>query len=125
MNNLKDLPEQQRPNPDYGSGRYDKPLESRYQPVVQRSTFNEQLSNINDSSSTVLNANSRRNYLIVQNNGANNIYINFGRKADVNNLKIIPGGNYEPTIVPTNSISLITDLGLDSNSVIIEGFEIF
>jgi len=125
MNNLRDLPEQQRPNPDYGSGRYDKPLESSYRPVVQRGTFNQQLSNVGESASTVLNSNGRRNYLLIQNIGASNVFINFGHKATLGSLILVPGGNYEPFITPVNSVSLVSGIGLNNNCVIIEGFEIF
>lgn len=124
MNNLKDLPERQRPNPGYGSGHYDKPLESRYREVVQRSTFNQQLSNITDTSSAVLNSNPQRNYLLIQNNGANDIFLNFGNKAEINNIKIVATGNYEPTVIPIDSINLVNTLGNESLCSIVEGSEV-
>ena len=123
MNDLKDVPLQQRPNIDYGSGRYDPVKSKRYTQTVDRGTFNQQLTNVGDSSTTVLNSNSRRNYLIVQNNGATDVFINFGNKANIGNLKIIPGGNYEPIVIPTNSIHLVSGLGFDNNCAIVEGFE--
>jgi hypothetical protein len=46
-----------------------------------------------------------RIYLLIQNQGADNLYVNFGQPAGVGDILIIPGGNYEPThAIPTNAI---------------------
>ena len=48
------------------------------------------------TSQRVLPANPRRTYLIVQNKGADFIYVNFSQAATTDNgLRIIAGGNYE------------------------------
>lgn len=123
-NQLGDLPQnlypdhvekpQHRPDIDLGRPRN----------IALRGRFSPQIINVTDNPSTVLNANSRRVYLIVQNNGINNVYINFGNKATPGNIKIIPAGNYEPIICPIDSISLITDTGLTSVCAVIEAVEV-
>lgn len=124
MNNLKDLPEQQRPNPGYGSGQHTPLKYKSAELVTERGTFNQQLSNITDTSSAVLNSNPRRNYLLIQNNGANDVFINFGNKAEINNIKIAATGNYEPNIIPIDSINLINSAGNESLCAIVEGTEV-
>lgn len=52
---------------------------------------------------------SNRAYLLVQNNGAADMYVTFGQNADATNgVVIVPGGNYEPFYVPTNSVNVFS-----------------
>lgn len=66
--------------------------------------------------------NLNRNYLIVQNNGAANIFINFNAAASINHIKIIPGGNYEPIVVPTGGLHIISSAA-NNDVAILEGIK--
>lgn len=58
----------------------------------------------------VLPADAGRNYLLIENASSGNIWVNFTALAQVGNgLKIPAGGNYEPWVVPTNSIWVMGD----------------
>lgn len=70
-----------------------------------------------------LPVNERRNYLLIQNNGTQPIYLALGSNPSVNGrfLKIAANGGYwEPAAVPTNAINLISSAA-GQNVVIIEG----
>lgn len=92
--------------------------------VSVRARFAQSAFNITEVSLQVLRANAMRKYFLVQNIGANDVYINFGNKAQVNNVKIVANGNYEPFVTPIDSISLICDPGNTSIVTVIEGVEV-
>ena len=98
---------------------------SNYMNVIQRASVVSQIKKVTDSESQpVLNANGKRAFLIIQNNGSSDVFINFGNKADTNNLKIIAGGNYEPVVIPVNSVYLVSGAGLENQCAIVEGVEV-
>lgn len=67
-------------------------------------------SNVGVASASILAASITRKSLLIQNHDTtNSIYINFGAAATTSDLEIIPGGNYEPLIVPTDEIFAIAD----------------
>ena len=55
----------------------------------------------------ILPANLKRFYLLIQDTSAGDIFFNFGAPATVLSFKIAAGGNYEPLVVPINSIWII------------------
>lgn len=58
--------------------------------------------------STIFIAGDRRiKYLLIQNNGAGNLFLAVGRDATVQDLIITPGGNYEPLRPPKGNIYLL------------------
>ena len=59
-------------------------------------------------------------YLLIQNNGAGNVFYATGRDATNLDLVIAPGGNYEPLRVPTNGIYLMATVAA-TPAVIIYG----
>lgn len=69
-----------------------------------------------------LTATPGRRYLLIQNRGANDVYVVFGGKATVNAGVLIAasGGAYEPFVAPSSSVSVITGSG-SSNVVFVEG----
>lgn len=127
MNNrtgIGEIPQNLRPERNARSGRSPE-RKKNYIPVVRRGRFASQISQVNDSSSKpVLNQNDLRNYLVIQNNGATDVFINFGNKATTGNIRIIAGGNYEPLIAPTNSIYLVSNTGQTNLCAIVEGVEV-
>jgi hypothetical protein len=73
------------------------------------------------SATAALPTNVKRRYLLIQNVGANDLYVStetFSNTADA--IKIIPGGNYEPWLAIQNPIFLRTSTGT-TNYVILEG----
>lgn len=61
------------------------------------------------ASVTLLAANNNRDYLLIQNLGAANIYVTFGAAATVaGGIEIQPGGNYEPLKAPRTSVTAIS-----------------
>lgn len=72
--------------------------------------FHQNKVDVSTSAVEVLPANSGRTYLIIQNLGASNIYLNFsGTAVAGEGLMLKPEESYEPYQVPTNSISVIAD----------------
>lgn len=67
------------------------------------------------------NANPKRTYLLIQNNGVNDVFLNLGSKATINHIKIVAGGNFEPLVAPIDSIHLISRNGQFNTCVLIEG----
>lgn len=60
-------------------------------------------------SDAVLPGNDKRSYLLIQNNSSLPVWIGFSQLAATNKgIKIDPGGNYEPDVVPTNDIYLFS-----------------
>ena len=92
--------------------------------VAVRGRFAQSAFIVDEVSQQILNANPRRLYFIIQNLGPNDVYINFGNKAQRNNVKIIVNGNYEPFVAPTNSVNVICDPGNTATVTAIEGVEV-
>lgn len=73
------------------------------------------------TSTKLVNANTARNYLIIQNLGATNVLVKFGSAHSASEgITIFPGGNYEPFMVPTGDIYFKAASGTPA-IVIIEG----
>jgi hypothetical protein len=92
--------------------------------VAVRARFAQSAFVSTDRSLQILNNNPRRMYFLIQNLGPNDIYVNFGNKAQINNVKIIVNGNYEPFVTPLDSIAVICDPGNTSTVTVIEGVEV-
>ena len=67
-------------------------------------------------------ANAARKYLLIQNNSATgHLFIGFAAGVTTGNgLKIVPGGFWEPSVVPTGAIYAIGDIATNPNVVIVE-----
>lgn len=76
---------------------------------------------IGDSDINILPVNPNRAYFIIQNNGADDVFISFSSKANINSLKIIPGGNYEPAVTPTSAIHCVSATGTVNTVAVVEG----
>jgi hypothetical protein len=62
----------------------------------------------------------KRNYILIQNTGAANLYVGFGLNPTQNNgLVIVPGGNYEPLKVPQNDIYIASASGTVSGVIVL------
>jgi len=121
---MNDLPQNVYPDKRAKAGRHDAPKYNPPRAVVRRGKFASQLSNVGDNSSQpVLNSNDKRVYLLVQNNGTSDVFINFANKATQGNIKIIAGGNYEPSVAPIDSIYLVSETGMVNLCSIVEGVE--
>lgn len=92
--------------------------------VAVRGRFAQSAFNVTDVSLQILNSSSRRLYFLIQNLGPNDVYVNFGNKAQINNVKVIVNGNYEPFVCPMDSVSVICDPANTSVITVIEGVEI-
>ncbi len=93
--------------------------------VVQRAKFATNVFTADPASSkAVLNANVERNYLLIQNNGGSDVFVNFGSKASLTGIKIVSGGNYEPTVVPVDSVYLTSNTGFTNLCAVVEGVEL-
>ena len=78
---------------------------------------------ITDVSSRILPANRKRKYLIMVNTGGNTVYVSFTNVNNVeNSVPILPGGNYEPWIIPFSEVNALCEPGLVSSLVVAEGF---
>lgn len=95
-----------------------------YRNVAVRARFAQSAFVASELSLQILNANPRRMYFLIQNLGPNDVYINFGNKAQLNNVKVIVNGNYEPFVTPLDSVSIICDPGNTSTVTAIEGVEV-
>lgn len=124
LQQLGDLPDNLYPEHIERPQRRSEIEQGRPRNIALRGRFSTSIINVSDSSNQVLNSNPKRIYLIVQNNGANPVYINFGNKAAPGNITIIAAGNYEPVVTPVDSISLVTDAGLTSVCAVIEAVEV-
>lgn len=77
---------------------------------------------VTDSSQKVLDANLRRGFLIVQNNGEGNVHLKFDSvHAGTEGMVIVGGGNWEPTNIPLNAIYLKSDAAESNSITILEG----
>lgn len=92
--------------------------------VAVRGRFAQSAFIADEASAQILNANPRRLYFLIQNLGPNDVYINFGNKAQRNNVKIVVNGNYEPFVAPLDSVSVICDPGNTATVTVIEGVEV-
>ncbi len=80
-------------------------------PVKYNKTVGEALT---ASSTKVLEADSKRIYLLIQNHDNKDIFVGFDEEVDAGGVGflIIPaGGNYEPLLPPAGSINLRSSLG--------------
>ncbi len=89
--------------------------------AVKNAQYVSQIQNVTDTSKNVLNHNPQRTYLIIQNNGVSDVFINFSNRADSTNMRIASGGYYEPLVAPTNSIFLTSSTGNSNLCVVTEG----
>lgn len=123
-NGLGEIPQNIRP--EYVETTRPMPRRDLGRPrdIALRGKFSTSLINVVDTSKQPLNSNPRRVYLIIQNNGANDVYVNFANKATPGNLKIIPNGYYEPLVAPIDSLNVICDPGNSSNIAVIEAVEV-
>lgn len=92
--------------------------------VAVRGRFAQSAFVATEQSLQILNSSSRRLYFLIQNLGPNDVYVNFGNKAQTNNVKIVVNGNYEPFVCPMDSVSVICDAGNTATVTVIEGVEI-
>lgn len=99
-------------------------MEGKARNIALRGRFSQQVVNITDKPKSPLNANPKRVYFLVQNNGSFDVFINFGNKATTGNIRIVPNGNYEPFICPVDSISLVCASGNVSACAILEAVEV-
>ncbi|MDN3921507.1 hypothetical protein [Roseateles violae] len=78
---------------------------------------------VTNASAQLLAASGTRAYLLIQNkDSTGSIWINFGAAAtQANGIRIGPGGNYEPAVVPTGAIYAIGDLANNANVLTVEG----
>jgi len=122
---LGELPENIKRERSAGMGSSPPRSVKRDVRVVTRAKFATNVFKaMSTSNKTVLNANYNRNYLLIQNNGTSDVFVNFGAKASINSLKIVAGGNYEPFVTPIDSLYIISGAGLSNLCTVIEGIEI-
>ena len=82
-------------------------------------------------SSQALQANFRRTYLLIQNKGPGNLYVNFGQAADaLNSLTLSPtqvyeliGGGQGGSFVMRDSVWVLTDLA-NTRGIVLEGVDV-
>lgn len=80
------------------------------------------------ASQLMVQANRRRAYLVIQNKGPGNLFVNFSMAADaVNGVGLVPGQAWEiiggaegGAFVPVDSIYMLTDLA-GTTAVVVEG----
>ncbi len=76
--------------------------------------FHQELVSVGVTAVELLPLNSVRNYLLIQNSGTGKVYLNFSGTATVaNGILLEPEDSYEPPVVPTNAISIISDSSCD------------
>ena len=70
----------------------------------------------------LMSDNDRRIYLLVQNNGADDVYVSFQGVATVNSGVLVPsgGGSYQPFIAPHSSVYIVA-AHTQSSGVSVEG----
>ncbi len=62
--------------------------------------------------------NQSRGYLLIQNNGATNIIVKFGSTISASEGTVIqPGGSYEPSVMPIESVWIKTASSTDSVAI--------
>ena len=124
-NNLGDVPLEtrgERVGKIVGTGGPEARQMAKQVKAVNNNIFVNSGSSVDTTSQQLLPANGGRNYLLIQNKSAVDVYVSFGGKADVyNGIIIAAGGFYEPYRVPSSSVSAIAT-AVDSNVVIVEGF---
>ncbi len=91
--------------------------------------LNQVLSNFSFTAETfsklILSYNERRTYLLVQNNGASEVRLAFGKEADLMGGIVLSasGGFYEPILGTVNSVHGIAAAGT-SQVTVVEGFRV-
>jgi len=102
-------------------GGSNEPQYTRPEMILNTTTFVSIGYEVGTDSQEVLIANRMRNYLLIQNRSAGAIEVAFGNKADGwNSVEVASGGNYEPWVVPNNSVN-ISGSAANSQVVIVEG----
>jgi hypothetical protein len=82
--------------------------------------FDQDTFSVTTSAQQLLDYKNDRTYLLIQNNGAGTVYINFSGDATTENgIKIDAEEAYEPSAVPSNAISIIGDASADV--IVVEG----
>lgn len=72
--------------------------------------FHQELQTITTTAVELLPLNSVRNYLLIQNSGSGKVYLNFsGTATATNGILLEPEDSYEPFVVPTNAVSIVSD----------------
>lgn len=80
------------------------------------STFSRSSATVTTTSAMVVDKDPFREYLLIQNNGASNVLVKMDSAHSASEgIVIVPGGNYEPFVAPTNAIYLKAASG--SNAV--------
>lgn len=75
-------------------------------------SFEQTDATVTATASAILTENFDRDYLLIQNNGAETLYLNFSQTATTTNSVAIEAGKaYEPAAIPSNSISAVTASG--------------
>jgi hypothetical protein len=93
--------------------------------VSSRSANANTQKTVTSTSAQLMAAAAARNYLLIQNKDASgSIYLNFGAGAATvaNGVLVGPGGNYEPSVIPTDAIQAIGSIASNANIVVVEGF---
>lgn len=85
--------------------------------------YSQSVATVTTAASQLLAANSSRLFLMIQNTGAGNIYVNFSGTATVaNGFKIPPGGAWEAgAYCPTGAVSVIGDIASNPNVIVVQG----
>lgn len=76
------------------------------------------------ASSQLLAANAARQYLLIQNkDNTGFIWLFFGAApaTPANGVRIGPGGNFEPTVLPVGAVQVVGDIANNANIVVVEG----
>ena len=89
----------------------------------QSGAFTNVNATVTNASAQLLAANANRQYLLIQNNGAGDIYVNFGAAATLaNGIKIAAGGAFElPGTVSTQQVFAIGSVASNTAVITLEG----
>lgn len=86
-------------------------------------TFANAAITVTNASQQFAAANTARKYLLIQNkHKVGTIFVNFGAAAtEENGVQISPGGSYEPSTVPTNTVNIIGTEASNANVLLVLG----
>lgn len=93
-----------------------------YEYVTSRGRFSAIPITVTTTSTQFVDYDEKRIYLMIQNRGANDIFVNFGNQSTTSFVSIPPGGNYEFYIIPIDDIHLVA--AADTAAVIVKGTQI-